>query len=74
MEAMGKRGGPGDGWAEGEGKSAVDEQGKRAKNPFHGAATSDTVGGPLEALAGPSLHALIKLLVTVTVVLAPLFL
>ncbi|MBI5532777.1 MAG: sodium/proton-translocating pyrophosphatase [Deltaproteobacteria bacterium] len=56
-------------------KSAVDEGDKRANNPFHGAAiVSDTVGGPLETMAAPSLQALIRVLVTVTMVLAPLFL
>ena len=34
----------------------------------------DTVGDPLKDTAGPSLHVLIKLLSTITLVLAPLFL
>ena len=33
----------------------------------------DTVGDPFKDTAGPSLHVLIKLLATVTLVLAPLF-
>jgi K(+)-stimulated pyrophosphate-energized sodium pump len=33
----------------------------------------DTVGDPLKDTAGPSLHVLIKLLATITLVLAPLF-
>jgi K(+)-stimulated pyrophosphate-energized sodium pump len=34
----------------------------------------DTGGDPFKDTAGPSLHVLIKLLATVTLVLAPLFL
>jgi len=33
----------------------------------------DTVGGPFKDTAGPSLHVLIKLLSTITLVLAPLY-
>jgi K(+)-stimulated pyrophosphate-energized sodium pump len=33
----------------------------------------DTVGDPFKDTAGPSLHVLIKLLATITLVLAPLF-
>jgi len=48
--------------------------GKRMKNPTHGAAVvGDTVGDPFKDTAGPSLHVLIKLLSTITLVLAPLF-
>jgi K(+)-stimulated pyrophosphate-energized sodium pump len=42
--------------------------------PTHAAAVvGDTVGDPLKDTAGPSLHVLIKLLATSTLVLAPLF-
>ena len=45
------------------------------KNPVHAAAVvGDTVGDPCKDTAGPSLHVLIKLLSTITLVLAPLFL
>jgi K(+)-stimulated pyrophosphate-energized sodium pump len=43
-------------------------------SPTHAAAVvGDTVGDPLKDTAGPSLHVLVKLLATVTLVLAPLF-
>jgi K(+)-stimulated pyrophosphate-energized sodium pump len=44
------------------------------KTDAHGAAVvGDTVGDPFKDTAGPSLHVLVKLLATVTLVLAPLF-
>ena len=44
------------------------------KSPAHVAAVvGDTVGDPFKDTAGPSLHVLIKLLSTITLVLAPLF-
>ncbi|MFH1226118.1 MAG: sodium/proton-translocating pyrophosphatase, partial [bacterium] len=44
-------------------------------SPTHKAAVvGDTVGDPFKDTAGPSLHVLIKLLSTLTLVLAPLFL
>lgn len=57
------------------GKYLTTPDGKRMKNPTHGAAVvGDTVGDPFKDTAGPSLHVLIKLLSTITLVLAPLFL
>ncbi len=53
-----------------------DEHGKViGKRTFaHAAAVvGDTVGDPFKDTAGPSLHVLIKLLSTITLVLAPLF-
>jgi K(+)-stimulated pyrophosphate-energized sodium pump len=53
-----------------------DEQGKilGKGTPAHAAAVvGDTVGDPFKDTAGPSLHVLIKLLATITLVLAPLF-
>jgi K(+)-stimulated pyrophosphate-energized sodium pump len=44
------------------------------KSPAHAAAVvGDTVGDPFKDTAGPSLHVLVKLLATITLVLAPLF-
>jgi K(+)-stimulated pyrophosphate-energized sodium pump len=37
------------------------------------AVVGDTVGDPFKDTAGPSLHVLVKLLSTITLVLAPLF-
>jgi Na+/H+-translocating membrane pyrophosphatase len=37
------------------------------------AVVGDTVGDPWKDTAGPSLHVLIKLLATITLVLSPLF-
>jgi hypothetical protein len=47
--------------------------GKRS-DPHKAAVVGDTVGDPCKDTAGPSLHVLIKLLATITLVLAPLFL
>jgi K(+)-stimulated pyrophosphate-energized sodium pump len=56
------------------GKYLTDGSGVRTKNPTHSAAVvGDTVGDPCKDTAGPSLHVLIKLLSTITLVLAPLF-
>ena len=56
------------------GKYLTGADGKKTKNPTHGAAVvGDTVGDPCKDTAGPSLHVLIKLLSTITLVLAPLF-
>ncbi len=46
--------------------------GKRSE-PHLAAVVGDTVGDPFKDTAGPSLHVLIKLLATITLVLAPLF-
>jgi K(+)-stimulated pyrophosphate-energized sodium pump len=57
------------------GKYLTDKQGNKIKNPVHAAAVvGDTVGDPFKDTAGPSLHVLVKLLSTITLVLAPLFL
>jgi len=41
---------------------------------IHGAAVvGDTIGDPFKDTAGPSLHVLVKLLATITLVLAPIF-
>src|SRR3990167_9234384 len=46
--------------------------GKRSE-PHKAAVVGATVGDPFKDTAGPSLHVLIKLLATITLVLAPLF-
>ncbi len=54
----------------------VDAEGKvhGKRSPAHAAAVvGDTVGDPFKDTAGPSLHILMKLLATLTLVLAPLF-
>ncbi|MFH1221114.1 MAG: sodium-translocating pyrophosphatase [Candidatus Eisenbacteria bacterium] len=56
------------------GKYLTGPDGTKTKNPTHAAAVvGDTVGDPCKDTAGPSLHVLIKLLSTITLVLAPLF-
>jgi len=53
-----------------------DENGKviGKGSPTHAAAVvGDTVGDPLKDTAGPSLHVLVKMLATVTLVMCPLF-
>jgi K(+)-stimulated pyrophosphate-energized sodium pump len=47
--------------------------GKRSE-PHRASVVGDTVGDPFKDTAGPSLHVLIKLLSTITLVMAPLFL
>jgi K(+)-stimulated pyrophosphate-energized sodium pump len=57
------------------GKYLTGADGAKTKNPTHAAAVvGDTVGDPFKDTAGPSLHVLIKMLSTITLVLAPLFL
>lgn len=56
------------------GKWTIDADGVKTKSPIHAAAVvGDTVGDPFKDTAGPSLHVLVKLLATVTLVLIPLF-
>ncbi|HEX9437770.1 MAG TPA: sodium-translocating pyrophosphatase [Candidatus Limnocylindria bacterium] len=53
-----------------------DELGKvigKGTAPHAAAVVGDTVGDPFKDTAGPSLHVLVKLLSTITLVLAPLF-
>jgi K(+)-stimulated pyrophosphate-energized sodium pump len=53
-----------------------DEQGNiigKRTEPHAAAVVGDTVGDPFKDTAGPSLHVLIKLLSTITLVMAPLF-
>ena len=54
----------------------LDENGvplRKGSAAHDAAVVGDTVGDPFKDTAGPSLHVLIKLLATLTLVLAPLF-
>jgi K(+)-stimulated pyrophosphate-energized sodium pump len=45
----------------------------KKSDPHKAGVVGDTVGDPFKDTAGPSLHVLIKLLSTITLVLAPLY-
>jgi len=49
------------------------QYGGKRSDPHKASVVGDTVGDPFKDTAGPSLHVLVKLLSTITLVLAPLF-
>jgi K(+)-stimulated pyrophosphate-energized sodium pump len=49
------------------------QYGGKRSDPHKASVVGDTVGDPFKDTAGPSLHVLVKLLSTITLVAAPLF-
>ena len=57
----------------GQCKKFVEVESTKGTDWHKATVVGDTVGDPFKDTAGPSLHVLIKLLSTITLVLAPLF-
>jgi Na+/H+-translocating membrane pyrophosphatase len=54
-------------------KSGAMETLGKGTDAHKAAVVGDTVGDPFKDTAGPSLHVVVKLLATITLVLAPIF-